>query len=74
MIIERKLKNYTWSFDLDKNELTLVKPYPGIGIGGNVELGHITIDKPRLFSLMRFLVRVSAKLSSRRRIKKLRNK
>jgi len=64
MIINKELKNYSWTFKDNKLILTgfHIDRYGGPGIMDRIEL-----DKIRTFSLFRFLVRVSQKLSSKRR-------
>ena len=62
MKIEKHLKRYSFWFDFDKMELVLFKP-------GSLE--EIHIDKVGFFSLARFFIRVSQKLSTYRKPKRI---
>lgn len=63
-MITKVLKNYTFEFDEDKKELILTSHLYGVG-----DVIVLEMDKTRMFSLARFLIRVSQKLSSKKRIK-----
>ena len=58
-MIEKKLKNYCFKYHEDKHYLELVYL-------SDDEPAFI-LDKIRMFSLFRFLIRVSQRLSSKRR-------
>ena len=63
MVTKQLKSGYVWEFEPDTKTLY---------VGGSDFYGHdakIPIDKTRIFSLMRFLVRVSQKMSSQRRKK-----
>lgn len=62
-MIEKKLKDFTFQYDLDTKELWLFKV---MGKSRSI-LESFKIDKTRMFSLMRFMIRVSQRLSSQRR-------
>jgi hypothetical protein len=63
-MITKSLKNYTFEFDEDKKELILIRNLYGVSDEIVFEM-----DKTRMFSLFRFLVRISQKISSRKRTK-----
>jgi hypothetical protein len=63
--IIKNLKNYTWEFDEDKKMLFLERDLLGI-----CDKVVFEMDRTRMFSLFRFLVRISQKMSSKRRVKK----
>jgi len=67
--IVKNLKEHCWSFDRDKKELTISRFYidEEAGEGGEEK---VTLDKIRLFSLFRFLIRISQKMSARQRRKR----
>lgn len=60
-MIERKLKNYTWVFDEETKEVTLF---------GREKPAMVTLDKIRWFSLFRFMIRASQRMSVKPRKKK----
>lgn len=62
--IIKNLKNFTWDYDLDKHELILVRNLFGVS-----ESMVFEMDKTRMFSLFRFLIRISQKMSSKKRTK-----
>jgi len=64
MTIKRVLKDYTWEFDLDKKVLILNRDLYGVQ-----EQLTFEMDKIRMLSLMRFMVRVLARLSIHKRNK-----
>lgn len=64
-MIIRQLKSYLFEFDEDKKELTLsFQPY------GIDEAITFVLPKTQMVSLERFIIRVMARLSTHRRIKK----
>jgi len=68
-LIVRELKNHRWTFDLEKRELTI----EAMNItDGTTEpwVDRATIDKVRMFSLFRFLIRVSQRLEIEERKKR----
>ena len=69
MIIEKHLKDYTWIFNEEKKELRLERYFVD-EVKREGSKDTIEIDKTRMFSLMRFLIRISQKMSSQRRRKK----
>ena len=58
MKIEKKLKNYTWLYNSSSNSLL---------ISNNITGGSVVIDKIRMYSLARFIIRVSQRLSKKER-------
>jgi hypothetical protein len=67
-MITKVLKNYLYEYDPEKNMLYLsAQPF---GIPESPEVYVLHLDKTRMFSLARFLIRVSQKLSSKRRVAK----
>jgi len=66
MIIKKELKNYTWEFNDETKELTVIR----FDIDEQVMSGameSITLDKIRWFSLFRFMIRASQRMSVKRR-------
>lgn len=59
--IVKELKSYTWQFNPNTKELTISR-YLTDGTDAAVET--VTIDKIRMFSLFRFLIRISQKMST----------
>jgi hypothetical protein len=57
-MITKELKDYIWLFDEDKKTLAIRKRKFDQGI---------TIPKTQMFSLFRFLIRISQKLSTKKR-------
>ena len=69
-MIIKQLKNFLFEYDTDNNTLYLsAQPF---GISESPEVYTLHLDKVRMFSLFRFLIRVSQKLSSKRKIVKIR--
>ena len=67
MVIERKLNNYKWSFNDDTKEMEL---WFSKSAGDNkVVYADFKMDKIRWFSLFRFMIRVSYRMSTKRRKK-----
>ena len=69
--ILRKLKNASWEYDDEKQQVNLSIFYPP-DARGTPCMEDLTIPKDRIryvFSLQRFLVAVSQKMSKRRRKK-----
>lgn len=64
-MIEKKLKDYIWSFEEDTKRLGIYDKKSTMGVG---------IDRLRIFSLMRFLIRVCQKLSQPSRKRKEKNR
>lgn len=64
-MIIKQLKNFLWEFDEESKELTLTFQPDGIS-----EAYIFKMDKVRMLSLTRFIIRVMARLSTPRRIKK----
>lgn len=63
-MITKQLKSFLWEYNEDKKELILTfQPY---GISESVSF---TIPKTQMVSLERFIIRVMARLSTKRRIK-----
>ena len=60
-MIVRELKNYRWLFDEENKRLTLFDKRLN---------NSFSLDKVRLFSLFRFLIRISQRMSTPRRKKK----
>ena len=57
-MIKRKLKNHLWEFD-EVAKLLIIT---------NCKLKQsVSLDKTRMFSLFRFLIRVSQRMSTKRR-------
>jgi hypothetical protein len=64
-MIQKQLKSFLFEYDEDKKEMKLIfQPY---GISESITF---TISKTQMVSLERFIIRVMAKLSQHRRIKK----
>jgi len=61
-LIEKKLKNYTWTFNEETKELVITS---------NEQEVTIVLDKIRWFSLFRFMIRASQRMSTPRRNKSL---
>ena len=69
-MITKVLKNYLYEYDTEKNMLYLsFQPY---GVPETPEVYVLHLDKVRMFSLARFLIRVSQKLSSKKKMSKIR--
>ena len=64
-MITKVLKDYTFEFDEDKKELTLVHFHYGVN-----ESITFTLAKTQMVSLERFIIRVMQRLSTKRRIQK----
>ena len=64
-MITKVLKDYTFEFDEDKKELTLVHFHYGVN-----ESITFMLPKAQMVSLERFIIRVMAKLTTKRRIQK----
>jgi hypothetical protein len=63
-MITKQLKNFLWEFDEDTKELIVTfQPY------GVHDANSFSIPKTQMVSLERFIIRVMAKLSTKRRIK-----
>lgn len=64
-MIKRELKGHIWEFDEEKKEISILIKRPDLktGIG-------INLDKTRWFSLFRFMIRASQRMSTQRRKKK----
>lgn len=72
MKIVRKLKMSSWIWDEEKNELILVVWIPNPNNDGDPDelIESIKINRVQMFSLFRFLVRVSQRLSRKSKRKK----
>lgn len=65
-MIIKNLKQHKWSFDEDTKELTISRYVVDEKLKSGYE-EKVTIDRVRMFSLMRFMIRVMARLSTKRR-------
>jgi len=60
-MIERKLKNHCWQFHEDTKNILIID---------DKTEEFVELDKVRWFSLFRFMIRASQRMSAKRRIKK----
>jgi len=68
MKIKRELKNHTWEFDEETKELT-IWAFDEDEERNEASFNTITLDKTRWFSLFRFMIRASQRMSVKRRKK-----
>ena len=66
MIIKKQLKDYKFEFNTENKELRVMRLHE---VGADMDVESVVLDKPRMYSLFRFLVRISQKLSSEQRRK-----
>jgi len=60
-MITRQLKDYTFEFDEEERTLRIIDNEVG---------SEVVLDKIRMFSLFRFLIRISQRMTTKRRVVK----